>query len=308
LALSHARRITHLGMGEAEVEKIASNRRYVTADGSVRFDRMSRTTDPAAVSADRGVVDPILKTLSFWDGDTPVAAISAYAVHPMSYYGQGEVSADFPGLARRRRSTETPGVHQMYVTGCAGNVVAGKYNDGSPRSRIELADRLHSAMSQAWQGTKRVPLEAIRFRQAAVRFEPRVDDGFSRIELEAQLTKTAGRPFDRCLSAMGLAWRKRLDDGHRVQVPCIDFGVAVYLVLPGEAYVEYQIAAQNERPGDFVVVAGYGEAGTGYIPTEAHIEEKDSNLGDWWWVAPGSEALLRAAIREVLRPDSPDDP
>jgi hypothetical protein len=135
-----------------------------------------------------------------------------------------------------------------------------------------------------------------------------VDDGFSRIELEAQLTKTAGRPFDRCLSAMGLAWRKRLDDGHRVQVPCIDFGVAVYLVLPGEAYVEYQIAAQNERPGDFVVVAGYGEAGTGYIPTEAHIEEKDSNLGDWWWVAPGSEALLRAAIREVLRPDSPDDP
>ena len=34
-------------------------------------------------------------------GKRPVLAWSCYAVHPMSYYGQGEVSADFPGLARR---------------------------------------------------------------------------------------------------------------------------------------------------------------------------------------------------------------
>ena len=86
-------------------------------------------------------------------------------------------------------------------------------------------------------------------------------------------------------------------------MPVIDFGVAQLLLLPGEAYVEFQLAAQQLRPDSFVCVAGYGEGATGYIPTEKHRAEKDSNLGDWCWVAPGSEARLLEAIRSVLRAD-----
>ena len=52
-----------------------------------------------ARAAAEGTIDPWLKTLSFWDGKQPVAAMHAYAVHPMSYYGNGEVSADFVGMA-----------------------------------------------------------------------------------------------------------------------------------------------------------------------------------------------------------------
>ena len=59
-------------------------------------------------------------------------------------------------------------------------------------------------------------------------------------------------------------------------------------------------AAQQERPGDFICVAGYGDGATGYIPTEAHWAEHDSNLGDWCWVAPGSEARMREVIRKAL--------
>ena len=87
---------------------MASNRRYLMPNGAVRFDRTSSTRDPIARDAPENLVDPWLKTLSFWDGDTPLAAVSAYAVHPMSYYGQGDVSADFPGLARRRRQLYRP--------------------------------------------------------------------------------------------------------------------------------------------------------------------------------------------------------
>jgi hypothetical protein len=49
-------------------------------------------------------------------------------------------------------------------------------------------------------------------------------------------------------------------------------------------------------------VAGYGEGGTGYIPTEKHWEEKDGNLGDWCWVHPGAEKVMLKAIRAVLTP------
>ncbi len=299
-SLPAARRVTHVGTGKAKVERIASNRRYVASGGAIRFDRMSRTTDAVAVAALEGVIDPWLRTLSFWDGDTPLAAVSAYAVHPMSYYGAGEVSADFPGLARRARQAALPGVFQVYCSGCAGNVVAGKYNAGRPEDRVALAGRLESAMAVAWRATERQPLEQMDYRVERVRLEPRNDKGFTVAELERTL-RTDAKPFRQCLAALGLSWRARADAGHCVEVPAVDLGVAQFVLLPGESYVEFQLAAQAERPDSFVVVAGYGECATGYIPTDRHISEGDGNLTDWCWVAPGSEARLLTAIRAVLR-------
>lgn len=297
-ALPGAQPLTHIGTGQAKVEQVASNRRYTTPDGTPHFDRMSRTTSAVARAADEGLIDPWLKTLSFWNGDQPLAAISVYAVHPMSYYGTGEVSADFPGIARAKRQEETPGVKQIYASGCAGNVTAGKYNDGSRANRPVLAERIHTAMRAAWDATQRKPLGRVTFRNASVRLEPHDNPGWKIADLEKKLS--AEKPFAQCLAAMALSWRKRTDAGHRIDIPMLDLGAAQMLVLPGEAYVEYQLFAQECRPGSFVLTMGYGEGATGYIPTEKHIAEHDSNLSDWWWVAPGSEAPLKAAIQEAL--------
>lgn len=296
-ALPKARRVTHIGTGQARVEKVASNRRFVMPGGLIRFDRMSRSRDVAALAADEGLIDPWLKTLSFWDGETPVAAISAYAVHPMSYYGTGEISADFPGMARKQREGDLPGVLQMYVSGASGNVTAGKYNDGSRGNRAVLAGRLHAAMKTAWETTARHPLESVTLRRAELRLQPREGAGWSEADLTVKLR--SGKPFEQCLAAMGLSWRKRIE--RPISVPALHLGPAVLLVIPGEAYVEYQLFAQEQRPDLFVMTAGYGEGAPGYIPTEQHIREKDSNLGDWCWIAPGAEEKLKAAIREAVK-------
>jgi hypothetical protein len=298
-ALSQAQPVTHLGLGQAKVDKVASNRRYQMPDGTVRFDRGSATRNAFAIAATENLIDPWLKTLSFWNGDTPLVALSGYAVHPMSYYGQGEVSSDFPGLARRQRQAEIPGVKQIYFSGCSGNVTAGKYNDGARENRPVLADRLHRAMTAAWAATRRQPLTRADFRVGSVRLEPRDGPGFTVADLERKLAPET-KPFQQCLAAMALSWRQRADAGHRIELPLLDLGPAQLLVLPGEAYVEYQLAAQEMRPDSFVLVAGYGEGATGYIPTEKHIAEGDTNLGDWWWVAPGSESRLLAAMQQVL--------
>ena len=302
-SLTNAQPVTHIGTGQAKVEKVASNRRYVTPEGKVSFNRTSKTSDPAAIAADEGLIDPMLKTLSLWNGETALAAVSFYAVHPMSYYGDGEVSADFPGIARRMRQRELPSALQIYCSGASGNVTAGKYNDGSRENRAVLAGRLQDAMVQAWQNTARQPVDGFSFRSAPLRLEPRNDAGFSTAELEANLTPTTA-PFQQCLAAMGLNWRRRADAGHRIQIPVIDFGPAKILLLPGESYVEFQIAAQAARPDSFVCVAGYGEGACGYVPTERHFAEGDSNLSDWCWVAPGSEARMLEAIRHVLSKDT----
>lgn len=298
-ALSRAVRVSAVGTGQAHVEGVASNRRYVAPDGSVRWDRTSSTRNPLAIEAAEGLIDPWLKTLSFWNGDQPVVAVSFYAVHPMSYYGQGDVSADFPGMARRRRQGEVPRVHQIYCSGCSGNVTAGKYNTGAPENRPVLAEKLRSAMAAAWQDTRPHPVARPIFRLAPLELEPRATPGFRLDDLEAKLRPEV-KPFDQCLAAMGLSWRRRVASGCPIEVPCLDFGFAALLLLPGESYVEYQLAAQRQRPAAFVCAAGYGDGATGYLPTDAHWREGDANLGDWCWVAPGAEPRLLEAIRVAL--------
>ncbi len=300
-ALPKARRFTHLGTGQAKVERVASNRRYLLPDGKPSFDRGSATRNVLAREAGEGVIDPWLKTLSFWNGDTPLVAVSGYAIHPMSYYRTGEVSADFPGLARARRQRELPDVFQIYFSGCSGNVTAGKYNDGARTNRVVLADRLHAAMAAAWRETRRQPVGEIAFRHVPLKLKVRENGDFDPAEMEKKLLPGIA-PFQQCLAAMGLSWRKRSAAGRPIEVPLIDFGAAQFLLLPGEVYVEYQLAAQKLRPDSFLLVAGYGDGATGYIPTEQHWAERDGNLSDWCWVAPGAEQAMMDALRRLLLP------
>lgn len=298
-SLADARPVSHVGFGKGTVERIASNRRYLDDKGVVHHNRMSATGTPAIRNADTGTIDPILSCLSLWDGDVPLVALNSYATHPMSFYGRGGVTADFVGLARRRRDAELPHVLHLYASGCSGNVTAGKYNDGSAGNRPILADRLHAAMTQAWRDTKRVPVTSCSFRSVPLHLPVRSGVGFEEHDLRKELRESP-RPFGQCLAALGLSWRRRVAEARPIDLTVLDFGSALYALLPAESYVEFQLAAKAVRPDDHVVVAGYGECGPGYIPTEQAWSEHDSNLKDWCWVDPGSEPRMLAAINRLL--------
>ena len=293
------RRVTHVGVGRARAERLGASRRYARPDGTIAHDRMSATKNPRAIEADEGPIDPFVTVVGFWHDDEPVAALSHYAIHPMSYYGKGEVSADFVGMARRARKKAMPDVAQIYFSGCSGDVVAGKYNDGDPARRPELAARLESAMARAWEAARPVPLERAGLRVEPLRFSPRDDAGFTEADLNARLRDHA-HPFQQCLAAMGLSWRKRLAEGRPVDLPALDLGPVVLVLCPGEAYVAFQLLAQKLRPDKAVVAIAYGDAATGYIPTADRIAEHDSNLHDWCWVAPDAEAVLTKGLEKVL--------
>lgn len=302
-SLARARRVNFLGIGSAKVDRVASNRRFVDAIGNVHHNRTSATRDGKIRGTDEGTIDPVLRTLSFWDGDTPLLALSTYATHPMSYYGKGGVSADFVGLARKRRQADTPGVFQMYASGASGNVTAGKYNDGDPANRATLADRMHAAMKAAWDGTWRTPIKEPVFRSVPLALEARSSVGFSEAELTRRLREDP-KPFGQCLAALGLSWKKRVEAGRPIDLSVLDFGSdesgAALALLPAESYVEFQLAAQKLRQTSPVLVAGYGECGPGYIPIERAWKEKDGNLADWCWVNPGSEKLMMDALGKLL--------
>ncbi len=297
--------VTHIGMGKGKVEKIASNRRYVLADGTVKYDRGSACTIPEAQAAPEGTIDPWLKTLSFWNNDQAVCALSIYATHPMSYYRTKKVNPDFPGIARSRRQGEDAAVFQIFANGAAGNVTAGKYNDGAHENRALLADRLYQGMAEAWENTKKQPLESVSFRSNTVKVPPRTDPGFTRGDLVAVLSKD-GDSRRHGMAAIGLSWLERVEkEGGSgiIDLPLVEFngGQAELLLLPAEIYVEYQLFAQSVRPDSFVMTAGYGQSAPGYIPLQRHWDEKDGNLHGWCWNAPGLEKPLKKAITEVLK-------
>ena len=301
-AMQSAEPLTHISLGEARVENIASNRRVEYPDGSVRYDRYSRsgTASPQA-QLDDGMIDPMLKSITFFNGDRAVATISHYATHPMSYYGQGGVSADFVGLARRRRQIDTPETLQIYFSGCSGDVTAGKYNNGTPASRAALTERLYTAMRTAKQRAEKHTVAGVSFCSTPLNLPFHESDAFSIGSLEKELHDSEASEKDRILAAMGLSSRQRLERGQAIDLPCIDFGVTQIVLLPGEAFVGYQLMAQEIRDDSFVMAIGYGECWPGYIPTKQAFDE---NFGhDWRWVGPGCEQIMRAALTKVLRPD-----
>jgi hypothetical protein len=148
-------------------------------------------------------------------------------------------------------------------------------------------------------------METASFRVAPLRFEPRSGPGHTPADLEARIANDAA-PFDQCLAAMALSWRRRIETGQPVDLPVLEIGPALIVLMPGEAYVEYQLLAQGLRPDAFVMALGYGESATGYIPTAAQIAEGDENLGDWYWVSETAEAVLTDGLRLALGAVTPD--
>ena len=141
VAVKQPRRVSHIGYGQAKVEKFASNRRVIGPDGKIRYWRGSTTTNADARAEPEGTIDPYLRVISFWDADAPLVSMTYYASHPQSYYGRGGVSADTVGLARSSREEALPQVAHLHFNGAGGNIAAGKYNDGATANRAILAER-----------------------------------------------------------------------------------------------------------------------------------------------------------------------
>jgi hypothetical protein len=154
-----------------------------------------------------------------------MAALHYYATHPMSYYGDGRVTSDFCGLARDKRAGEDGKVFQVYFTGCAGNVTAGNYNDGSKANRVVLRDRILTAMQAAWKASTRHAIDGWQWRVTPLKLEPRREKTFGTEESQKVLDDPKAPKARRGNAAFQLAWLKRIDQP--IDLTCLDLGKAL---------------------------------------------------------------------------------
>jgi len=285
-----------IGTGQARVERVASTRRIPIEGGKVRS-RMSSCTDPKLRAMTEGHIDPMLKTVTFARGETPLVRMHYYATHPQSFYGDGRACSDVPGFARQRLEKKE-GVFQIYFTGCGGDVAMGKYNDRTRRARDELTERLLVGMEAAVAATRLVPVEKLQWRTAPLRLPLRTDAGYTVEDNRAVMKDATADAVARVRAASRVAFAGRIE--RPISCSVLKIGGVHLLHLPGECMVDFQFFAQQARPDGFVAVAAYGDLAPGYICTERSFSE-----GGYEPTASRagrkSEAALKAVISQLLR-------
>jgi hypothetical protein len=297
-ARSNPSPLTDIATGRAQVEQVASNRRIMGEDGKVKAVRWTRTKEPEVRAEPEGEIDPWLKTISFWNKDEKLAVLHFYAVHPSSYE-DSYVTPDFTGLARERRAAED-GVAHLYFTECAGDITAGKYNDGATELREVFTERIYDALVASEDNAQRHPLRSLEWKTQPLQLPPREDEPVE--HLETVLSDESVNTKLRSRAALILAYHER--QATPITLAALELqtegGPPVTSVhLPGEAFMEYQYFAQQQRPDDFVVVPSYGDCGPGYICLaksfdEGGYEPKDS------FVSGSSEMILKESIQKLL--------
>ena len=75
--------------------------------------------------------------------------------------------------------------------------------------------------------------------------------------------------------------------------------------MPGELFVEYQLAAQKIRakqhPDSFVAMAAYGDYGPGYVGTAIAYEQGGYETSYVSRVGPTAEPILTEAMMKLLK-------
>lgn len=297
-ALKKPRPVTHVAHGEAKVVKVAGNRRILGPDGTVISQRGSSSKDPKHQELPEGVIDPMLKTVAFYDGDQKVVSCHYYACHPMSYYGDGRVSSDFCGLARKQRQEQEPDCTHLYFNGCGGNIGAGKYNDGSKEMRPVLTQRILDGIMASESALHPVPITALKWSVQDI--QPPTQAKFDEPTIMQQISDKSQSVVNRNRPSYIVSWIRRSRQMVPITLSSLHINDVSLLHLPSESFVEYQLGAQQSAPDRFVACAAYGDGGPWYIPT-AKAYPQGGYAVSVAWCDPKIDEILTGGINQLLK-------
>ncbi|APZ90853.1 hypothetical protein [Fuerstiella marisgermanici] len=297
-AMKETQPVTHVATGEAKVEKVAGNRRILGPDGKVASQRGSSSKSAEHQRLPEGLIDPMLKTVAFYNNDRKIAASHYYACHPMSYYGDGRVSADFCGLARKERQKQEPDCVHMYFNGCGGNIGAGKYNDGSKEMRPVLTKRILDGIVGSEEQLKPQPINSISWEAHDI-MPPADLERYDEDQLMKQISDSKQRVVSRNRPSYTVAYIRRAAEKLPITLSSLHVNDASLVHLPSESFVEYQLGAQAAAPDRFVACAAYGDGGPWYIP-KAECYPQGGYAVDVAWCKPVIDDMLTGGIKELL--------
>jgi hypothetical protein len=123
---------------------------------------------------------------------------------------------------------------------------------------------------------------------------------------ESELMQTIGDKnvpeFDRLQAVRHLQFLRECQAGRKTTLSRLRIGDVDLLHLPGELFVEYQLAAQQLRPNSTVCVAAYGDYGPGYIGLHDSYAQGGYETSERASrVAPSVEGALMRGIENLIK-------
>lgn len=155
-------------------------------------------------------------------------------------------------------------------------------------------------MKTAWESMRRVPISADDVGWQVCPVQLPVRESIREADCLAKVSDATLIRRQRVFAARDLAWLRRMQSGHQLELGCLRLGPARVLHMPGELCIGYQLAAQAMRPDDFVCMAAYGDLGPGYICMRVAYSQGGYETSFVSRVAPDVEDTVMAAMREML--------
>lgn len=220
-------------LGKAEAH-LSHNRRVIGADGRANMVREYRDGETT------GPYDPELILLRLDSTSGPaIAILYNYTAHALTV-GPGNLlyTADYPGLVSEALETEFPGTTALFLNGAAGNTHPRKCMRPDFVALEEIGEQLGKQTLAAAQACQTVDDCSLRLASDTMTFVNRVDS-----------SKTV-----------------------TIELSCLAIGPVLLAFVPGEVFVELQLAFKRQLAPRTALLVGYANGWDGYIPTRDAYE------------------------------------
>lgn len=320
-------RPVELASGIGQEFNVSFNRRYFMKDGSVRFNPMFLNPD---IVRPAGPIDADVNFILFSEKENskPYASLTGFSLHLdcIKEYGavyqdegagsRNSVSADFPYFLEESLREEFGNDFQsVFLTGCSGNINHWDFSKPGPQSGHktkgkQIGDSLGLAIKRILpQLNKEEPSLTVRSREVNVPLLKLTEEEKSKA-MQVNMEEMTGKSEEMSVREQFLrSVRKRktewVDEQNKKGMTTYPFDVQVYrlsdntaiVTLPGEMFVEHQLAIKNFSPFENTIVmelANSSEAS--YVPNRKAYKEGGYEVDQAVLEPGGGEMMVEAAI------------
>lgn len=312
--------------GRGLVGDYAFNRRGVLRNGGIimpkPFGGNGQPLGPANLSHMEGPMDPEVGVIAFRSDEELTGLMLHHTCHPVINFGKPErfmaVSADWCGAwANQMRQRVGGECVPMVINGCCGNInpwhpYDAQFNPDEHRMGAALADMTQKVLAgMTWADSAVVDFAARRlalpYRDIPAERSAEVERILSKNPQPPYLD--SGKGVDpvwfRAASTRSVELAKKRSPTLAYEVQAIRIGNAAIVALPGEPFVEGQLAIKQNSPAAMVQVAHMSSHYVGYLPTREAASrnghESNADVTYWAKLAPGALEHVVETARDLIR-------
>ena len=315
-----------IGLGRGVLGDLAFNRRGIRRDGTIAMPKpLGREHQPFGISDIcylEGPMDPEVGVCCVQDLNMkPLAFLLHYTCHPVNAYGNREtfraVSADWPGAwAWEMQQAFGHDSVPLVVNGCCGNINPWHPfdQDFQPDHRRMgrglscLSERIVHNMTFAGNAAldTRIDKIGLPFREVP---EERLHEVDAILTEHPEPPREANGQVDprwfRAASTRSVELCRQRDGEFSYEVQAFRIGDLCIIGLPGEPFVEGQLALKVNSPASYLFPAHLTTHYVGYLPTrEAYSRgghEANEDVTYWAKLAPGCLETVIERARAMVQ-------